>query len=251
MIRNYLTTVDYEQQVYPPFEDTRRRPDKDTSPIQAALLDRTGSCATPCDRSSSSKTDLAFITSTSRPLRRKRFKSAGRRPFLRRCSNSLALMDAGIRFRQSPGPSPVGGAGRGQRLPISSTRLVEPFALPVDHVVAGHLSEPPSPEPVAAHQEAVEPGADPTSPLRRRRGGQHRTDERLASGRPPCRQSRIGLGVRVTHRGVRYFTSMYRPRRAGPRFVDAEACAEQILDFGSAQRHPPTSDLYGTLLSSG
>jgi hypothetical protein len=77
------------------------------------------------------------------------------------------------------------------------------------------------------------------------------TNDSHPVGRRGDIQDRLWVFGSLTE-GVRYFTQYVpSPKSRVRAFVDAEACAEQILDGTSAQRHPHPSDLYGTLLSSG
>jgi len=248
----YLTTVDYEKQVYATIEDDAAEAmSKDTSPIKAAyetvrvLRDTMRSVIEFQGLDLASYLDFQAMLSN-------RFKALVAGPSVRRVLELLALMDAGI-VRIPWGPSPSVEPAEDNGFRISSTRLVEPFALPVDHVVRGHLSEPTI--------------ARSRSPLIRRLSSQGRiqplrygdvevgsialTNDSHPVGRRADIQDRLWVFGSLTE-GVRYFTQYVpSPKSRVRAFVDAEACAEQILDFGSAQRHPPTSDLYGTLLSSG
>ena len=197
----YSTTVDYEKQVYATIEDDAAEAlSKEASPVKAAyetvraLRDTMRSVIEFQGLELESYLDFQALLSN-------RFKALVAGPPVRRVLELLALMDAGI-VHIPWGPSPLVEPAETSGFRISSTRLAEPFALHVDHVVRGHLSEPTiSADPVSVARSPVEPRADPAAALRRRRGGQHRAHERLAPRRARLRRPGTTVGVRVAHRG--------------------------------------------------
>jgi uncharacterized NAD(P)/FAD-binding protein YdhS len=246
---HYLTTVDYEKQVYAAIEhDAAEALSKDASPVKAAyetvrvLRDTMRSVIEFQGLDLESYLDFQSLLAN-------RFKALVAGPPVRRVLELLALMDAGI-VSIPWGPSPLVEATDDHGFRISSTRLAEPFALRVDHLVRGHLSEPTI--------------TRSRSPLIRRLSSRGRiqplrygdvdvgsialTDDSHPVGRDGDAQEHLWVFGSLTE-GVRYFTQ-YVPSPASRvrAFVDAEACAEQILD-GTAAAFPRASDLSGSVLS--
>ena len=247
----YLTTVDYEKQVYATIEgDAAEAMSTEASAVKAAyetvraLRDTMRSVIEFQGLELESYLDFQSMLAN-------RFKALVAGPPVRRVLELLALMDAGIvRIPWGPSPSvePVEDGFR-----ISSTRLVEPFVLEVDHLVRGYLAEPTI--------------ARSRSPLIRRLSSRGRiqplrygdvevgsialTDDAHPIGSDCDIQERLWVFGSLTE-GVRYFTQYVpSPKSRVRAFIDAEACAEQILNDTSVARRSELSDLHSTLLSSG
>jgi uncharacterized NAD(P)/FAD-binding protein YdhS len=162
----------------------------------------------------------------------------------------LALMDAGIvsiPWGPSPLVEPVGDDG----FLISSTRLAEPFALRVDHLVRGHLSEP----TISRSRSPLIKRLASRGRIRPLRYGDVEvgsialTDDSHPVGDDSDIQDRLWVFGSLTE-GVRYFTQYVpSPKSRARAFVDAEACAEQILHDPSGADRSPAPGHYSTLLS--
>jgi uncharacterized NAD(P)/FAD-binding protein YdhS len=248
----YSTTVDYEKQVHATIEaDAVEAMSTEASPVKAAyetvraLRDTMRSVIEFQGLELASYLDFQSLLAN-------RFKALVAGPPVRRVLELLALMDAGI-VRTPWGPSPLVEPAENNGFRISSTRLAEPFALRVDHLVRGHLNEPTI--------------SRSRSPLLRRLSSRGRiqplrygdvevgsialTNDSHPVGRDSDVQDRLWVFGSLTE-GVRYFTQYVpSPKSRVRAFVDAEACAEQILSDTSVARHPRTADFHGTLLSSG
>ena len=151
-------------------------------------------------------------------------------PPVYRSEQLMALIDAEV-VRMPFGPSPtVSAAGDG--VLVASQSLDRPYAERFDRLIAGHLDEP------TAHRSA-----SPVlrSLFRRGRLGQFRLEgEELGSVQLTEEFHPVSTTGRVEHRlwvfgglteGPRYYTA-YIPSPASRvrAFVDAELCAERVLD---------------------
>ena len=247
---HYLTTVDYEKQVYAAMEhDAAEALSTEASPVKAAyetvrvLRDTMRSVIEFQGLELESYLDFQSMLAN-------RFKALVAGPPVRRVLELLALMDAGI-VTIPWGPSPLVEPIEEDGFVISSTRLAEPFALRVDHLVRGHLSEPTI--------------SRSRSPLIKRLAGRGRirplrygdvevgsialTDDSHPLGDDSEIQDRLWVFGSLTE-GVRYFTQYVpSPKSRVRAFVDAEACAEQILYEPSETGRSHTPDHYSTLLS--
>lgn len=159
-----------------------------------------------------------------------RFKALVAGPPVRRVLELLALMDAGI-VSIPWGPSPLVEAAEDESFLISSTRLAEPIAMRVDHLVRGHLSEP----TISRSRSPLIKRLSSRGRIRPLRYGDVEvgsialTDDSHPVGHDSDVQDRLWVFGSLTE-GVRYFTQYVpSPKSRVRAFVDAEACAEQIL----------------------
>ncbi len=248
----YSTAVDYEKQVYATIEDDAAEAlSKEASPVKAAyeavrvLRDTMRSVIEFQGLDLASYLDFQSLLSN-------RFKALVAGPPVRRVLELLALMDAGI-VRIPWGPSPLVEPADGDGFQITSTQLAEPFALRVDHLVRGHLSEPTisrSRSPLLKRLSS----RGRIQPLRYgdvEVGSIALTDDWHPVGRDCEVQDRLWVFGSLTE-GIRYFTQYVpSPKSRVRAFVDAEACAEHILNDASATSQPQPAAFYDTLLSSG
>jgi len=248
----HLTTVDYEKQVYATIEsDAAEAMSTEASPVKAAYETVRALRDTMRSVIEFQGLDLESYLDFQSGLSN-RFKALVAGPPVRRVLELLALMDAGI-VRIPWGPSPLVEPVEDNGFRISSTRLAEPFVLRVDHLVRGYLSEPTisrSRSPLIRRLSS----AGRIQPLRYgdvEVGSIALTDDAHPIGRDRDIQDRLWVFGSLTE-GVRYFTQYVpSPKSRVRAFVDAEACAEQILGDTAAVHHSESSDLYGTVLASG
>jgi uncharacterized NAD(P)/FAD-binding protein YdhS len=249
---DFLTTVDYEKQVYATIEDDAAEAmSKEASPLKAAyetvrvLRDTMRSVIEFQGLDLDSYLDFQALLSN-------RFKAVVAGPPVRRVLELLALMDAGI-VRIPWGPSPRVETAPDKGFVIGSTRLDEPFTLRVDHVVRGHLSEPTICGSRSPLIRALA-GRGRIQPLRYgdvEVGSIALTEDSHPVGPDGEIQGRLWVFGSLTE-GVRYFTQYVpSPKSRVRAFVDAEACAERILDSTSPGGDSRTSDLTDTVLQSG
>jgi hypothetical protein len=248
----YSTNLDYEKQVYATIEeDAAEAMSKEASPVKAAyeavrvLRDTMRSVIEFQGLDLASYLDFQSLLSN-------RFKALVAGPPVRRVLELLALMDAGI-VRIPWGPSPLVEPAPGDGFQITSTQLAEPFTLRVDHLVRGHLSEPTISRSRSPLLKSLS-SRGRIQPLRYgdvEVGSIALTDDWHPVGRDCDVQDRLWVFGSLTE-GIRYFTQYVpSPRSRVRAFVDAEACAEQILGDTSATRRPRTPAFSETLLSSG
>jgi hypothetical protein len=180
-----------------------------------------------------------------------RFKALVAGPPVRRCLELVALMDAGV-VRIPWGPAPRVEARPGGGFRIESTRLAEPVAVEVDHLVRGYLPEPTvhgSDSPLIRNLS----DRGRVQPMRYGElavGGVELTDESHPVGVDSTIQERLWVFGSLTE-GTRYFTQYVpSPKSRVRAFVDAEACAEEIVEQG-AGGYLAVVDRREILLSAG
>jgi hypothetical protein len=226
----YLSAKDYETQVYQDMEDDVTESMMGAiSPVKAAnetlrvLRDTMRSVIEFQGLELDSYLDFQSSLAN-------RVKSAVAGPPVRRTRELLALMDAGL-VEMPFGPSPVADPGDGVGIVIRSTQLVRPYQRRVDYLVRGYLPEPTlerTRSPLLKRlvdRDRIKPLAYGHVEV----GSIDLTLESRPIGRDGTVQERIWIFGTLAE-GVRHFTHYVpSPKSRVRAFVDAEACAQQIL----------------------